>query len=406
MHILYLHQYFATPHGKTGTRSYEFARRWVAQGHRVTMVTSAAQLTPEDLGGAPRKLTSRINVEGIEVIALNLRYRQAMGFVRRVIAFMGFMFLSSWAALRVRSVDVVFATSTPLTIGVPALLVRWLRRRPYVFEVRDVWPAAPIAMGALRNRLLIAFLRRLERIIYRNARAVVTLSPGMEADVRKSAPPDKRLVMVPNSSDPDLFRPDLDGETLRRERGWGDRCVCIYTGALGPANGVDILLRAAQHFRDDPDLLFVVLGEGSEKKKLIAQRDQLGLDNLYIAGGVPKHQLSTLIAAADIGLVLFAPIPILEDNSANKFFDYLSAGKPVLLNYGGWQREVIESAQTGLGCKMGDEQAFFANLANLKRDKDRRDRMGQHARRLALERFNRDVLARQVLDVIVDAYRC
>lgn len=403
MHILYIHQYFSTPRGRTGTRSYEFARRWVAAGHRVTVLTSRAQLPPEDLGPQRRGLVSHLEIDGIEVTVLNIHYRQAMGFCQRVWAFVSFMVLASWMALRIPAVDLIYATSTPLTVGVPAMVVRLLRRRPYVFEVRDVWPAGAVAMGAIRNRLAIRLLTVLERTVYRWAEAVVALSPGMEAAVRQAAPYDKRVITVPNCCDTDRFCPEVDGSAIRRRRGWEDRFVCVHVGAIGPTNGLDAIVEAANRVRGDPDWLFVLVGEGSEKDRLQARCRALALVNVQFLGGIPKCDLPVLLAAADLALVTFAPVPILEHNSANKFFDALSAGKPVVLNYGGWQREVIEAAGAGLGCQMGDNEEFFAALGALKSAPARRAAMGRQARKLATERFSRDMLAARTLAVLVEA---
>ena len=405
MHILYLHQYFATPRGNTGTRSYEFAKRWAAAGHRVTMLTTVAQLTETDLIRAKRGLITHLQIDGINLMVCNIRYRQAMGFVRRVWTFFGFMLLATWLVLRVKDVDMVYATSTPLTVGVPALIARRLRGRRYVFEVRDEWPAVPIDMGIIRNRFVIAVLRRVERMIYCGAEAIVALSPGMAEGVRAVAPSRTRIETIPNCADTQLFRPEVDGDPVRRTRGWDGRFVCLHAGAMGRANGLDLILRAARHFRDVPDFLFVLAGEGSEKPKLQRACDELELENLQIVDAVPKSDLPAVIAACDLCLVTFANVPILEHNSANKFFDSLSAGKPVVLNYGGWQREVLESAGAGLGCAMGDEAAFFANLTALQADEARRAEMGRNARRLALGRYNRDLLAAQVLKVIIEAAR-
>ncbi len=403
MHILYIHQYFATPCGKTGTRSYEFAKRWVAAGHRVTVLTSVGQLTERDLGGPPTRLVTRLKIEGIDVVVLNVHYHQTMGFVRRAWAFLRFTVQTSRQVLRFKDVDVVYATSTPLTVGVPALVGWWFRRMPYVFEVRDIWPAALVAMGLIRNRVFIWFLQHFERAIYRGARAIIALSPGMEAAVRRNASRGKRIVTVPNCSDTDLFHPKVDGETIRRERGWTGKFVCIHTGAMGQVNGLDAIVRAARRFQDDSDFLFALLGEGKEREGLKAQQDRLGLQNLQISDSVPKSRLPAVIAAADLCLMTVANVPILQHNSANKFFDYLAAGKPVLLNYGGWQREVLESTGAGLGCNQGDEATFFENLRMLKMDADRRAAMGRHARQLAVAQFNRDDLAATVLEVIVEA---
>jgi len=404
MHILYIHQYFATPQGHVGTRSYEFARRWVAAGHQVTMLTSTAELTEADIGPAPRRGT-RLVIDGVAVIALRVRYKQAFGFARRVWSFLCFMIKACFLAARLPRVDVVFATSTPLTIGVPALLAWWLRRRPYVFEVRDAWPAVPIAIGAIRNPLLIWLSRRLERTIYRCARAIVALSPGMADVVRKAAPAGKPILNVPNCADTSRFRPDADGGHVRRTHGWEGRFVCIHAGAMGRLNGLDIVVRAAERFRGEPDYLFVLVGEGSEKAGLEAARDRMGLSNLQIMNGVPKERLPPLLAAADLCLVLFGNVPAMEHNSANKFFDCLSSGKPILLNYSGWQRQAIEAAGAGWGCRMGDEAEFFAKLAAMKESPGQRSEMGRNARKLAVERYDRDLLAGQVLEALVKAGR-
>lgn len=403
MHILYIHQYFATPNGNTGTRSYEFARRWVEAGHKVTVLTSVAQLTAEDLGDRRLRKINKFELNGISVIALDVPYTQLMGVVRRIWAFTIFMLLATWCALRCKRVDVLFATSTPLTVGIPALVVRWLRRIPFVFEVRDVWPAVPIALGYVNNRFLRWILRFLERTIYRNASAIVVLSPGAADLVREITAPSKTIKVIPNCADLDFFSPKLDGAEIRKSRGWEDCVVCFHTGTMGVVNGLDIVLRSAQHFQSNPSLRFVLLGEGKEKGRLRQEQERLGLQNLEILDGVPKKELPGIIAAGDIGLMTVAPIPVLEHNSANKFFDYLSAGKPILLNYGGWQRDLLEQVEAGWGCTMGDEDAFFKRIAELAENVEVRKKMGSNARLAAEQQFGRDRLSAETLDVVMSA---
>ncbi len=403
MHILYIHQYFATPLGKTGTRSFEFARRWVAAGHRVTMLTSAAQMTPDDFGNAPRQLVRRVTIEGIDVIAVDVAYDQTMGKVRRLFSFFRFMVYASWFAVTARGVDVIYASSTPLTVGVPAVLARWLRGRRFVFEVRDPWPAVPIALGALKNRLLGGLATSLERLIYRNAETVVALSSGMTALVRDAAPESLRIETIPNCADTELFHPGVDGSAMRNEWRCGDRVVCVHTGAMGRVNGLDVIIRAAKRLENDPTLLFVLIGEGREKESLRNTCEALGVTNVLILPGVPKERMPEVLAAGDIGLMTVTNVPVLEHNSANKFFDYLSAGKPVLLNYGGWQREALENAGAGLGCAMGDDEAFLALIQKLGENRSLRKTMGESARNLAKTQFSRDKLATAALGVIVDA---
>jgi len=326
-----------------------------------------------------------------------------MGAIARLWAFRRFMDAACWRVLVMRGVDVVYASSTPLTVGAPALWAWWLRRRPYVFEVRDLWPAVPIELGVIRHAAVIRTARLLERQIYRSARAIVTLSPGATAVVRRSVGDDKLVIEVPNAADTESFTPDVDGTEVRQQMEWGDPIVFVHAGAMGRVNGLDAIVQLAARFRDDPRILFALVGEGGEKARLVEQAAREGLSNLRIHPGVPKRRMPALMAAADVGLMTVMPAPILEHNSANKFFDYLAAGKPVVLNYGGWMRDTLEGAGAGLGCAMGDEDAFFRNVGELAKNTELRRSMGRAARQLALTRFNRDDLAARALEVVCAA---
>ncbi|MEZ6083391.1 MAG: glycosyltransferase family 4 protein [Phycisphaerae bacterium] len=235
MHILYIHQYFATPHGNTGTRSFEFAKPLVSAGHRVTMLTSTAQLTTNDLESAEGQRVAKF-VSGIDVVALNVPYDQRMDSYGTW-AFSVFMFLACWNVLRIPKVDVIFATSTPLTIAVPAVVGHLLRRIPYVFEVRDLWPDVPVALGYVRNRVIIWMIKRLELMAYRFADAIV-LSPGVAQLIEKRLRHKIKIDIIPNCCDTELFSPDVDGTSIREAKGWSDSFVCMHTGAMGVVNGL------------------------------------------------------------------------------------------------------------------------------------------------------------------------
>lgn len=212
-HILYIHQYFATPQGKTGTRSYEFARRWVKEGHSVTMLTTTAQLTPDDISKAKGVFVKKFAVDGINVTAISVSYQQNMGVIKRCAAFATFMAAASLFVIFCKNYDIIYATSTPLTVGIPALVAKWLRRKRFVFEVRDQWPEVPIELGFIRNSILQKCLLKLENIIYRNAAAIVALSPGMAAGVKAVLGTTAKtpISVISNCCDTNIFRPDIDG---------------------------------------------------------------------------------------------------------------------------------------------------------------------------------------------------
>ncbi len=401
MHILYIHQYFATPSGSTGTRSYEFARRWVAKGHEVTMLTSTAQLSPSDLSGAKGWLVKRCQIEGIDIVALSVPYKQQMGVLKRCLSFFGFFLCASIVVLFVKKVDIVYATSTPLTVGVPALVVKWLRNKRFVFEVRDQWPESVVEVGVLKNRFLIRIFLWLEKLTYKNAEAIVVVSEGMVQDIQSIAGNDKTIYIIPNGADLELFTTEIDGRKIRVEKGWQDKLVFLHAGAMGRINGLEFIIDAAEKVKSNTDILFVFVGQGSNKKPLEEKARKFGLTNIEFIASMPKQCLPEMLAAADVILAVIGHYPIIEKHaSLNKFYDGLSAGKPVLLNYSGWQGQLLQDRHAGFGCKLCDIDDFVDKILYFRENSKKLTEMGKNSRQIAEERFDRDKLASQVLDYI------
>ncbi len=397
MHILYIHQHFATPAGSTGTRSYEFARRWVKAGHKVTLITGYY-----DIGGLQvnKTLNRKQTIEGINVVIVGTKYSNKQSYLRRIISFMSFCLLSIYASIRANGVDVIYASSTPLTVGIPAMAIKWARRVPFVFEVRDQWPEIPIELGVIKNRFLIKILLWLEKTIYKSCSWIVALSPGQAEGIKEVLADEKPIAVIPNSCDIDVFRPEIDGSAVRQRRGWGDKLVLLHTGAMGKVNSLNFVIEAAERLKDHSDIIFVLIGDGNQKSSLESEVKKLGLANVEILSSVPKRELSEFYAAADAGLVIIGNYPIIEHNSANKFFDSLSAGKAVLINYSGWQRKILEENEAGFGCDLCNLDQFVEKVLYLNSHRQQIKQMGQNARRVAVEQFDRDRLAKQVLEII------
>jgi len=397
MHILYIHQHFATPAGSTGTRSYEFARRWVKAGHKVTLITGHY-----DIGGleATGALYQKQKIEGINVIVVGTKYSNKQSYLRRAASFLSFCFLSIYAGLRAKSVDVIYASSTPLTVGIGAMVIKWVKRVPFVFEVRDQWPEVPIELGIITNGFLIKILLWLEKTIYRNCSSLIALSPGQADGIRVVLTEEKPITVIPNGCDTDVFRPDIDGSAIRQKKGWKGKLVLLHTGAMGKVNGLGFVIDAAERLKDHSDIIFVLIGDGNQKPSLESKVEKLGLANVEILSPVPKLQLPEIVTAADAALVIIANYQIIEANSSNKFFDGLSAGVPVLLNYSGWQRNILEENEAGFGCTLCNLDEFVEKVLYLNSHSRQVKQMGQNARRVAVEKFNRDELAKQALELI------
>jgi glycosyltransferase involved in cell wall biosynthesis len=402
MRILYIHQFFATRESSLGLiRSYEFSRRWVEQGHEVTVVTSSSRL-PE---GFSAKLLSKGEIDGIRVRAIRVPYSNYMDRGHRMLSFATFMLGATWLAVTAGKHDVVFATSTPLTVGIPGWIAAALRRTPFVFEVRDLWPEAAIQMGVIdRDGFVSSVAKGVERFLYRHAREVVALSPGMVAGVVAEGKDPAHVHMVPNSSDLDLFWPaPKDPEFVER---WDldGKFVVGYAGAIGPSNDLEHNIPEAARTlveRGREDIVFLIVGDG--KSLPVLTERVAGLPNVRLVGSLPKAEVPRLTHTADALLVLFANRPILATNSPNKFFDGLATGRPMIVNSDGWTRELVEENDAGGYFPAEDGIALADLLEKLADDPEGRARMGANARRLAETRFSRDILAEQVLGVLQDA---
>jgi glycosyltransferase involved in cell wall biosynthesis len=397
MHIVYIHQHFATLKGSTGTRSYEFARRWVKAGCKVTLITGHYDIGGLELGTG---LIQKQTMEGIDVVVVGTKYSGKQSYLGRITSFLYFMLFSIYAGLQAKGVDVVYATSTPLTVGIAAIVLKWLKRIPFVFEVRDQWPEIPIEMGIIKDKIMIKLLLWLERTIYEQSATIVALSPGMADGIRSVLQKKKTVAVIPNGCDVEAFRPDIDGSAVRKENGWGDKLVLLHFGAMGRANGLEFVIDVAQRLKANDNIHFVLLGDGSEKAALVKKVEQIRLTNIEILDSRPKEELANIVAACDVSMVIFANHPILQHNSANKFFDSLSAAKPVLLNYSGWQRKVLEDSRAGFGCDLCNVDEFVEKVVYLNSHRDKLAEMGQKSRIAAEEEFARDKLAAQALRVI------
>ena len=401
MRILYLHQYFNTPHMSGGTRSYEMARRLVAWGHQVHMITSWRD--PD----SRRQAWFETNEGGIHVHWLPVPYSNEMAYRERVLAFLKFAISAACKAAALPA-DIIFATSTPLTIALPAVYAARRQNIPMVFEVRDLWPEIPIAVGALRGAPTIWGARWLERWAYFHSAQIVALSPEMKCGVVKTGYPNEKVYVIPNSADLEFFNVSpIVGQEFRRRYEWlQNRPLVVYTGTLGKINGVDYLARLAAVVRSlMPEARFLTVGGGKEKEKVRQTALELNIlgHNFFMLDALPKNEIPAVLAAADIATSTVIHLQALWANSANKFFDALASGTPIAINYGGWQAELLEQTGAGLVLDALNVERAASTLVCALQDASWRAHAGKAARALAEERFSRDKLAQQLESVLWQA---
>lgn len=415
MKVLYYHQYFSTPAGASGTRSYALARSLVEAGHQVQIVCLTHNLTHTGLSGTFRNGRRSGFVDGIEVLEFDIPYSNHAGLLKRTLVFLRYSWQSLILALH-SDADLVFATSTPLTAGIPGIVARWLRGTPFVFEVRDLWPELPRAMGVVRNPLVLASLSLLEWFSYHSADACIGLAPGICDGIAERGICPRSITSIPNACDLDLFHPLPEGKPKQPHllnslslQLPADSFVAAFTGAHGLANGLDAVLDVAANLqslcRHDIHLLFI--GDGRCKPKLQGRVAREGLRNCHFLPPIPKQQLSQILReSVHVGLMVLEDVPAFyRGTSPNKFFDYLACGLPVLNNYPGWLAELIVEHQVGIAVPPRDPYAFASALIQLADQTSTLTTMGIRARQLAESHFSRHVVADKWLRVLEDTGR-
>ncbi len=342
-------------------------------------------------------------VEGIEVLEYDLAYSNSADFVTRTIIFLNFAVRSLCVALT-EKYELLFASTTPLTAGIPGIVARWLRAKPFVFEVRDLWPELPKAMGVIRNPLLLWGMSLLEWASYRSAHKLIGLAPGIVEGIAKRGVEYSRITMIPNGCDLGVFGSHV---APWRPAGVGsDDLMAIFTGAHGIANGLDAVLDAAAELKrlERMGIKILLVGDGKLKPRLMRRALGEGLTNVVFHEPVGKMQLAGLLAAADVGMQILADVPAFyHGTSPNKFFDYLAAGLPVLINYTGWLADLVKENECGYAIPASDAKAFANALIHASENRETLMTMGRRARLLAESHFDRRKLADRFVDWLESA---
>jgi len=382
--ILYLHQHFKTNISNGGTRSYEFAKYLADNKYDINIITGTEQNTIH-------------SDNNFTVFSTNTKYDNTMSKYRRILSFIGYNIKAIIKGLRLKDLDIIFATSTPLTIGFPAVLISKIRRKKLIFEVRDVWPDVPIELGYINNKLLIWILKKFESWIYKHSDQIIVLSTGMLNNLINKGIESRKITVIENFSNLYLYE---NKEVSPTNHNAENKFICIHPGTMGHVNGLDFILDVAKIInKTEKDVVFLLIGEGNRKSHLKDRVEEENISNVVIQDALPKNEVVGIIKQSDVGIMCVDnQYKILEDNSANKFFDFLAAGLPILTNYGGWQKEILEGKKVGKSNMTSESMAD--TILNIKKDSKLRKKMGVNSRLLAEESFSDTIAKEKLLKVI------
>jgi len=396
--ILIIHQHFCPPGGFGNNRSLEVAKHLIALGHSVTILTGSGNYVEQ-----PEYLFTSSTVEGIDIDCIRVPYNHHMSYVNRIWSFISFFILS---CLRVwkykKQVDVVYAISTPLSIGLAGLWYQAILKKPMIFEIGDLWPDVPIQMGIIKNKLLIKILYSIEQTVYKKSKHIVLLSEGMREYLLKKNIPAEKITVLCNGTNTQQFVQAIDKAALRNQyQIANDTFIVLYAGTMGVANGLEFFIDTAATIQQKENTLiqFYFIGNGNRLAAIQSYAKTKNIVNITFIESLPKDQVVDYFKMADVGIVSFDSFKILETNSANKYYDYLASGLPVLINYKGWQKSALEKNVCGFSVSTATAAAdTFVNLVS---DPDRYQRMSYAARALAEKEYDRKDISLQLSELIL-----
>jgi glycosyltransferase involved in cell wall biosynthesis len=366
-------------------------------GHKVTMVCGVF-----DIGGIKPlpwyKLFKKEFMDGFDVIVCNVWYSNRQGAIRRAWAFIWFAFLATLAALSVKKPDLIFATHTPLTVGIPGYVVSRIKRLPFIFEVRDLWPEGFIIAGlASGDELYIKLIGVLESFLYKRATKILLVSKGYEDRLVKRGYPREKLKTILLGADGNIFRDIKPNEDFRKTHNLEHKTVAVYTGVHGWANGLDYVIDAANCLKDRDDIVFMFVGNGMEKPRLQKRAEEMGLTNVLFVDYVPKTKLPGILAVCDIGLMILRNAGS-RLVTPNKIFDYMFAGLPSIVNFLGPTAEILKADQTGVFAAPGKPEELAEKVVYWTEHKDEAKAIGARAREIAFARYDRYRIAEQLAE--------
>lgn len=401
MNILFLSHYFPPEVNAPATRTYEHCKRWVEQGHSVTVVSCVPHHPMgEAYPGYKNKWWFEENKDGIRAIKIKTYITANEGFLKRTFNYVMYMIMAILTAPFLPKADVVISTSPQFFNGLAGYFVSRIKRAPWLLEIRDLWPESILAVGAIKNRTVIGLLEYLERFAYRKADSIVPVTQAFKAHIVNLGVAEEKVSVIRNGVNLALFESVPKNTSLANEWGLKGKFVAAYVGTHGMAHGLDTILDAAERLKNDPDIVFLMVGDGSERARLAQAVSDRKLTNVVMQGQQPKAMMPEIWSITDVSLVLLKRLDLFKTVIPSKIFESMAMSVPIVLGVEGEVKGIIEQAQTGLCIEPESAEQLVAALVRLKQDSISYAALSDRGRPYVSKEFDRKVLADQYLKII------
>jgi glycosyltransferase involved in cell wall biosynthesis len=400
MHILFLTHYFPPEVNAPASRTYENSRRWVGDDCRVTIITCAPN-HPNGIiyPGYKNRLWQWEQIDGIDVLRVKTYLSANKGFFKRTLNYISFMLSAVFFCRLVGSVDVVVSTSPQFFCGMAGYFIARIKRRPWILEIRDLWPESIIAVGALKNRFIIRWLEKIETFLYAQANHIVALTHAFKRHICSRGVAANKISVITNGADLDRFQPLPKESAIRKQYGLNGKFVAAFIGTHGMAHGLETLFKAAQLLKDQPGIVWLLVGDGAERENLLLQKEKLGLNNILMLSQQPKNKIPEFIAASDVCIALLKKRKVFKKVIPSKIFEAMAMERPIILGLEGECKEIIQRGKCGICIEPENETQLSEAVMKLYNENKLLDLLGKNGSRFVVKEFGRGELAEQYLKV-------
>ena len=405
MKILFLTHYYPPEGNAPASRVSALAKRWVDDGHDVTIITSAPNVPDGKVyDGYKNHWTSRETMDGVNVIRIWTYIAPNKGTIRRILNYVSYMISAFLHCLFMRKPDVMIATSPQFFCGWAGVLLHWFRRFPFILEIRDIWPESMVAVNAGLPGPILKIIGLMEKIMYKTAKHIVTVGDGYVERLKERGVPESKISVVMNGVDTTLFYPRPKNHDLLQQYNIDGKFICSYIGTIGMACGLHTALEAAEKLKEQKNdsIVFVFVGDGAERENLEQQAKNMRLNNIIFTGRRPKNEIPDWIASSDVNLVHLKKVDLFHSVMPSKIFESAGCGRPVLMGVDGFAKKIVMDAEMGLDIEPENPDSMLNALLQLFHNPEQCDVLGRNGLKNIVPFYNRDSQAQKYVDIITN----